>query len=185
MHQAANVQFERAVHEFARWRAVPEDARSPAPAWWWGSAFEVRGVPQPMPAAWCASLELPDSATYAVGAAIFSQCARRPDVAALARRISAQGRTFGCWLERDDFSSNRHPLYLLFEHDLRANASRLSRGKTGTHFSGSCSRRLHFSVLAAELSSRVRRLLQAEEAAISAEARSEAVLPTAGMALVC
>src|SRR5882724_7303138 len=40
------------------------------------------------------------------------------------------------------------PLYLLFEHDLRANASRLSRGKTGTHpsgrgpragFSGSCS----------------------------------------------
>jgi hypothetical protein len=32
------------------------------------------------------------------------------------------------------------PLYLLFEHDLRANASRLSRGKTGIHFSGSCSR---------------------------------------------
>ena len=27
----------------------------------------------------------------------------------------------------------------LFEHDLRANASRLSRGKTGEHFSGSCS----------------------------------------------
>src|SRR6266566_1450107 len=31
------------------------------------------------------------------------------------------------------------PLYLFFEHDLRANASRLSRGKTGIHFSGSCS----------------------------------------------
>src|SRR5260370_23141049 len=31
------------------------------------------------------------------------------------------------------------PLYLLYEHDLRANASRLSRGKTGIHFSGSCS----------------------------------------------
>jgi hypothetical protein len=29
----------------------------------------------------------------------------------------------------------------LFEHDLRANASRLSRGKTGTHFSASCSSR--------------------------------------------
>src|ERR1700694_4913796 len=27
----------------------------------------------------------------------------------------------------------------LIEHDLRANASRLSRGKTGFHFSGSCS----------------------------------------------
>jgi hypothetical protein len=26
----------------------------------------------------------------------------------------------------------------LFEHDLRANVSRLSRGKTGSHFSGSC-----------------------------------------------
>src|SRR6266851_1614040 len=53
-------------------------------------------------------------------------------------------------LERDDFSSNRHPaLYLFVEHDLRANASRLSRGGTGTHpsgrgpracFSGSCSK---------------------------------------------
>jgi hypothetical protein len=31
------------------------------------------------------------------------------------------------------------PLYPFVEHDLRANASRLSRGKTGTHFSGSCS----------------------------------------------
>jgi hypothetical protein len=71
MHQAANVQFERAVREYARWRAVPEDTRSPAPAWWWGSAFEVLGAPQPMPAEWCASLELPDDATYAAGAAIF------------------------------------------------------------------------------------------------------------------
>ena len=49
--------------------------------------------------------------------------------------------------ERDDFSSNRHPaLSFLLTHDLRANASRLSRGETGTHpassagqaFSGSC-----------------------------------------------
>ena len=44
MHQAADVQFERAVHEFSRWRAVPEQARSPAPAWWWGTAFELRDV---------------------------------------------------------------------------------------------------------------------------------------------
>jgi hypothetical protein len=71
MHQAANVQFQRAVGEFARWRAVPEDARSPAPAWWWGSAFEVLGAPQPMPAEWCASLELPEGATFAAGAKIF------------------------------------------------------------------------------------------------------------------
>jgi hypothetical protein len=30
-----------------------------------------------------------------------------------------------------------HDLILLLEHDLRADATRLSRGKTGTHFSGS------------------------------------------------
>jgi hypothetical protein len=74
MHQAANVQFERAVDEFVQWRAVSEDERSPAPAWWWGPAFEVLGVPQPMPAAWCASLELVDGATYADGAEIFLEC---------------------------------------------------------------------------------------------------------------
>src|ERR1700679_3707606 len=31
------------------------------------------------------------------------------------------------------------PTIFLLEHDLRADASRLSRGKTGIHFSGSCS----------------------------------------------
>src|SRR6202051_187294 len=36
----------------------------------------------------------------------------------------------------------------LFEHDLRANASRLSRGKTGTHFSGSCARGGVFMIIA-------------------------------------
>ena len=71
MHLAANLQFERAVEEFVQWCAVPDDERSSAPGWWWGAAFEVRGVQQPMPAAWCASLELADSATYADGAQIF------------------------------------------------------------------------------------------------------------------
>src|SRR4029078_10726862 len=44
-------------------------------------------------------------------------------------------------LARDDASSNRHPVpSILFEHDLRANAYRLCpEGKTGIHFSGSCS----------------------------------------------
>jgi len=68
MHQAANVQFERAVLEFVRWREVPEPSRSPAPAWWWGTAFELRDVEQPMPKAWSAGLELPEGATYADGA---------------------------------------------------------------------------------------------------------------------
>jgi hypothetical protein len=74
MHQAASVQFERAVDEYVRWRAVPEQDRSPAPAWWWGPAFEMLGVRQSMPAERCASLELPDRATYADGAEIFLGC---------------------------------------------------------------------------------------------------------------
>src|SRR5882757_399628 len=41
-------------------------------------------------------------------------------------------------LDHDPIES-AHDLISLFEHDLRANASRLSRGKTGSHFSGSCS----------------------------------------------
>lgn len=70
MHQAANVQFGRAVREFTQWRAVSERERSPAPAWWWGPAFEVIGVPQPMPAEWCTSLGLPDDSSFADGAAV-------------------------------------------------------------------------------------------------------------------
>jgi hypothetical protein len=71
MHQAANVQFERAVREFAEWCAVPEEERSPAPAWWWGPAFDVLGARQPMPAEWCADLALPNGASFADGAAVF------------------------------------------------------------------------------------------------------------------
>jgi hypothetical protein len=71
VHQAANVQLERAVGEFVRWREVPEYERSPAPAWWWGPAFEVLGLPDPLPAEWCAGLGLPEGATYADGAGVF------------------------------------------------------------------------------------------------------------------
>ena len=42
MHPAARLQFERMIGEYARWRAVPEKERSPAPAWWWGPAMELR-----------------------------------------------------------------------------------------------------------------------------------------------
>jgi hypothetical protein len=71
VQQAAKDQFERALGEFVRWRAVPEADRSPAPAWWWGPAFEIHRVPQTMPAAWCADLELPGGSTYAAGARVF------------------------------------------------------------------------------------------------------------------
>jgi hypothetical protein len=71
MHQAAYLQFGRIVDEFVRWRAVAEDDRSPAPAWWWGPAFENLGLRQPMPPEWCASLELPAGASCADGAGVF------------------------------------------------------------------------------------------------------------------
>ena len=71
MHPAAKLQFERIVDEFVRWRAIKEDERPPAPAWWWGPAFEARHVMQPMPADWCARLELPYGASYADGANVF------------------------------------------------------------------------------------------------------------------
>jgi hypothetical protein len=71
MNRDATLQFERAVDEFVRWRAVPEDERSPAPAWWWGPAFEMRNMQEPMPAGWDSSLEIPDGSSYAAGAEVF------------------------------------------------------------------------------------------------------------------
>jgi hypothetical protein len=68
MHPAAQLQFERLVGEYARWRAVPEAERSPAPAWWWGPAIELRNAPESLPAEWCAELSLPSHATYAAAA---------------------------------------------------------------------------------------------------------------------
>jgi hypothetical protein len=71
MHPAARLQLERMIGEYARWRAVPEGERSPAPAWWWGPAMELRSAPQPLPAEWCAELGLPDQTTYAGAAEVF------------------------------------------------------------------------------------------------------------------
>ena len=68
MRQTTDLSFERIVDEFARWRAVPEPERSPAPAWWWGPAFEALERRRPMPAEWCASLGLPDHSPVAAGA---------------------------------------------------------------------------------------------------------------------
>jgi hypothetical protein len=68
MHPAASLQFERMIDEYARWRAVPEKDRSPAPSWWWGSAMEVHGVNEPMTAQWCATLGLPEHSVFSAGA---------------------------------------------------------------------------------------------------------------------
>jgi hypothetical protein len=71
MDGVSSMQFERIVDEFVQWRAVPDEERSPAPAWWWGPAFEVHGVSQTMPAGWCSSLGLPENSSLAAGAEMF------------------------------------------------------------------------------------------------------------------
>jgi hypothetical protein len=77
MHPAARLQFERLIGEYARWRAVPEAERSPAPAWWWGPAVALRDATQALPAEWSAELGLPEQATYAAGAEIFLKALAR------------------------------------------------------------------------------------------------------------
>jgi len=68
MHPAAQLQFARIVDEFVRWRAISDTERPPAPAWWWGPAFEVRGIDVKLPWHWCRQLRLSEDATYADGA---------------------------------------------------------------------------------------------------------------------
>ncbi|OAF05190.1 hypothetical protein AYJ54_22330 [Bradyrhizobium centrolobii] len=68
MHQAARLEFERVMDEFARWHAVSEDERSPAPAWWWGPAMAVFDDHEPMRSAWCCQLGLGEGASFADGA---------------------------------------------------------------------------------------------------------------------
>jgi hypothetical protein len=53
MHPAAKLQFERIAQEYALWRTVPQEERSPAPAWWWQSAMQVVGQHEAMPGSLC------------------------------------------------------------------------------------------------------------------------------------
>ncbi|MBR1178348.1 hypothetical protein JQ617_30595 [Bradyrhizobium sp. KB893862 SZCCT0404] len=68
MHQAARLEFERVMEEFVRWHVVPEDERSPAPAWWWGPAMAVVDDQETMNEASCAELGLNKGASFADGA---------------------------------------------------------------------------------------------------------------------
>jgi hypothetical protein len=69
MPQAARLSFERVVHEYASWRAVPDEERSTAPAWWWGAAIAVITEREIMPASWCELMQLPTSTSFAQAAA--------------------------------------------------------------------------------------------------------------------
>ncbi|MCK1741162.1 hypothetical protein IVA80_09840 [Bradyrhizobium sp. 139] len=68
MHQAAGLQFERVMDELILWHTVPEDERSPAPAWWWGPAMAVFDAHEPMRHAWCCELGLDEGSSFAEGA---------------------------------------------------------------------------------------------------------------------
>ncbi|HEY0331289.1 MAG TPA: hypothetical protein VGC77_19580 [Rhodopseudomonas sp.] len=70
MHSAAKFQFERIVREYARWRAVAEDERSPAAAWWWGPALQLRDQPEAMPSEFCGALGLPQGSSFADAARV-------------------------------------------------------------------------------------------------------------------
>jgi hypothetical protein len=68
MHQAAKLQFERIATEYARWRGVPEDERSPAPAWWWGPAMEALDDAEKISPDLCTSFELPAGSSWGAAA---------------------------------------------------------------------------------------------------------------------
>jgi hypothetical protein len=53
MHPADKLQFERVAREYSQWRSVPEEERSPAPAWWWQPAIQVLSQDEEMPALSC------------------------------------------------------------------------------------------------------------------------------------
>jgi hypothetical protein len=82
MHQAASLQFDRVMDELVLWHAVPEDERSPAPAWWWGPAMAVCEGHELMPHAWCCELGLGDGSSFAEGAqALFTLFAEQTSLA--------------------------------------------------------------------------------------------------------
>jgi hypothetical protein len=70
MHPAAKLQFEQTAREFSQWQAVPEEDRSPAPAWWWQPAIDAVSRQEEMGALVCYRLQLPVGSTYAAGAEV-------------------------------------------------------------------------------------------------------------------
>jgi hypothetical protein len=73
MHPAARLQFERVVDEYAKWRAIAEDERPPAPAWWWGPALDIRESAAALTPSSSRRLGLPDGATYTDAAKLLLQ----------------------------------------------------------------------------------------------------------------
>jgi hypothetical protein len=70
MHPAAKTQFARIAAEYADWRAIAEEERSPAPAWWWGPAMDALDEAETMSPELCANLELPAGSSYRAAAGL-------------------------------------------------------------------------------------------------------------------
>jgi hypothetical protein len=70
MHPAAKTEFERIAAEYANWRAIAEEERSPAPAWWWGPAMDALEEAEAMHPELCDRLELPGGSSYGAAAGI-------------------------------------------------------------------------------------------------------------------
>jgi hypothetical protein len=70
MHPATRLQFERVVDEYIQWRAIAEEERPPAPAWWWAPALDVREVAEVLARSTCSRLGLPTGSTCADAASL-------------------------------------------------------------------------------------------------------------------
>jgi len=72
MHEAAKLQFERIATEYASWRGVPENERSPAPAWWWGAAMDALDKSEVMSTELCTRLDLAAGSSYGAAAGLLT-----------------------------------------------------------------------------------------------------------------
>ena len=88
MNPAAVLQFERMIGEYARWRAVPEKERSPAPAWWWGPAMELRNMAESAAGRMVLAVGATRAFDLCRGRENLPRGVRRTDLAALALRFS-------------------------------------------------------------------------------------------------
>lgn len=68
MNRALSFQFDRALQDYAIWQAVPEEERSPAPAWWWGPALALRDNSELLPPDVAEQLRLPRHSNYGAAA---------------------------------------------------------------------------------------------------------------------
>ncbi|MCC8968288.1 hypothetical protein H8A95_39850, partial [Bradyrhizobium sp. Pear76] len=52
----------------------------PAPAWWWGPAFEMRDATESLPSTLSYQLRLPDGASFAEGASVLRRTLAGQDI---------------------------------------------------------------------------------------------------------